>query len=1298
MALFDQYTKPGVYTRESVADPGTILFGDLRIPVFVGEGNEEFVTKNQTMHRGSSSVSDDLVVKENLSAQLYDGSGNALPPKRQFTLTYFPVVKGDGSGTTTSTPSDITILADGAPVVVTALDGATGVFQTQDLFVAGTSMTATYYFKRKDTQFTEDVSGQVPAYATWTTQPHLVLTLSNPGALGNNVTLALTKATPVTDALAVSGIGSDAISIELQQTPKNIAIGLGLTFASAGTVTRASGSWITDGVKVGDKLVFAGQTQPLNNVTVEALIVTDLVVTVTGSLTTATIDAGGSTTLTAARTLNDIKNLVLSGVATQSGGTLVVTSIETGFEGLGATAVGATTFAGGAGPSTNTTFEVAHLPIVDGTNGGIVTSSTASVSAKVNGVTATVQSVDGPNGLVTLASPVAFGQTVVLTYYANNYQDTYDILPASNVTSLTSVGYGPDRSDFTDGSDFVLTTLSNGSNAIQWGSAVTDVTGQWTAGYTAFDPTYVVPTLVDEKMYLQPVQGTVNGKNTTFTLLDVPTDSSGLGRATNDPALVQVYVGATPEAALLAGTVRVIQVVGASKTIKLYNPPVSGSVYASYYRNSLNDHTFTLSVETAGVTGQGTYKVANELGNVLPLIVNGSNAVTEANFATTGIVWPKSSGLSLPDLNTVAGKSPDETITVTFQDDSLQFPVTLAAQATVVGVTGNNIGLRFTALTPGTAANGKTVQLVSSGTGKADASAIAVVVNNLTIEIVKADNTTTRTLAEIIALLTTYHTATVTPATTGTEIFATLAAGSGISSSSQVSAEGSPLALAGGVNYASTPYALRYKVTSSRTSGQALVDGLGLTGGATTPAYPNTTVGANGYLNQTFVDATTGVKFTIVNPADALSYGYTTLPSPSYHYRPGDTLTFIVNKAAARYTSTTPIIAIPGLKVKVLSTYGMRDSNGGLVAPDTNIITTYNKSGNEPAIGDYYYVTFTVAKTETDLALKIYSNPADAYAQYGDPTPSNKLSLAARLFTQNGGQIFGCIQVRKDVGLETASDASFMTAIATLASPLPGSNRKADMIQPLSTSPNVIQYLNRHLLTQSSQHNSGEATSVYGFDFYATPDSMRNSARSVKSDRLTGVAIPGAILELDINGKAAEYAVGGEMVAAAMAGAIINPAIDVATTLTRQNLVGFSRLIKRYDDPTMDLMAGDGLTCLVENSGAFQIRHWVTTDNSSVLKREPTSRLIVDYTRRQVRKNLDQFIGRKLLQTALNSISIVTSSTLTTLVSNEIIEGYKNLVVTKDASDPTVVHVAFALKPIFSLLWIDVSLTVSTSL
>jgi len=44
-----------------------------------------------------------------------------------------------------------------------------------------------------------------------------------------------------------------------------------------------------------------------------------------------------------------------------------------------------------------------------------------------------------------------------------------------------------------------------------------------------------------------------------------------------------------------------------------------------------------------------------------------------------------------------------------------------------------------------------------------------------------------------------------------------------------------------------------------------------------------------------------------------------------------------------------------------------------------------------------------------------------------------------------------------------------------------------------------------------------------------------------------------------------------------MAGLNTNPANDVATTLTNQDLVGFSRLLVQYDDATMNLMASDGL-------------------------------------------------------------------------------------------------------------------------
>lgn len=1302
MALFDQYTKPGVYTRESVEDPGIILFGDLRIPIFIGEGQEEKVYKNIALHRGSSAVSDDLVVKENISDQFYDAFGDPKAPTREFTLTYFPVVKGDGSGTVTNTPTDITVLADGVPATVTSLNGTTGVFQLHDIFLPPTTLEVTYYFKRKDTYVEdEDATPQVPAFATWPGSSTLNLSLSLPGEIGNTVSLAWTSTAPVADILAVTGAGTDTIAIELQKANRTISATGNLTFVAATSkVTRATGSWVTDGLAVGDLITFSGTTN--NNVSSKRVATIGGAGNTEITLASATLvnetASGATTTAVAVRTLTDIKNLINTGVSTLSSGNLTVVSLTAGHENDVPLAVAPTLYRDGAGPQSNTLFKMKNAPIVDGSNGGVVTNNPLYVVAKVSGVAdpVSVLSVDGANGLVTLVNPVEFGKTLTFSYYTNNFQDTYDLLPAYNVTQINRVGYGPDRDDFIDTKDFVLEVPDGKPARIQWGASSSTEVGVWSAGYTPFDASVITTTLRDEKVYLQVVSGTTNGKNAEFTLPDSPMDGSGLSRQTNDPANIEVFVGVDPLSAYAAGTVRVIQLNGATRKFKLYTPPQAGTiVYASYYRNVLNDHTYTMKVLSAGTTGQGTYKITNELGVVVPQIAAGAHSVANANFSTAGIVWPINLW-SLPDLDVVTGASPNETITLAFQDDGLTTITTPATQAYAVA-TGNT-AIQFKVLVPGTIGNGVTVQLLG-GTPTADAAAISGGDSRtITVQIAK-ETSGTRTLQDIINLFTAYPTYTdpdhVTPGNAGRVICEPV--NGSVNLLVQATAMGAAVTLAGGANAIYTPYANRYKVTSSRTALQAASDGLGITGNATTNSG-DLTLGTTGYLNQTYIDVHTGVKFTIVNPADAVAnpgvtpgFGYSSSPSPMYLYTPGDKLVFTVSDTLPRYTSVLPTNNIPGLSTKVVSTFGMR-------VDDTAVVTTYNKSGAEPSIGDFYYVTYTTSKTDADLALKLFTNPLDAYNLYGDPNPTNKLSLAARLYSQNGGQVFGCIQIRKDIGLETASDQSFMSAIATLAAPVPGSDRKCDMIIPMTTSPVVLQYLNRHLITQAAPRNSGEAVGVYGYDFYATPDTMRSQARSLKSERMIGNATPGAILEIDIAGKTAEFAVGGEFIAAAMAGMMLDPAIDVATTLTRKNMVGFSRLIRRYDDPTMDLMAADGLTCLVERDGAFQIRHWVTTDNTSPLKREPTSRLIIDYTRRIIRRNLDQFIGRKLLQSAINSVLVVTNSTLKSLIEQEIIEGFKNLQVSRDDYDPTVLHVKFTVKPIFSLLWIDVNLVVTTKL
>ena len=130
----------------------------------------------------------------------------------------------------------------------------------------------------------------------------------------------------------------------------------------------------------------------------------------------------------------------------------------------------------------------------------------------------------------------------------------------------------------------------------------------------------------------------------------------------------------------------------------------------------------------------------------------------------------------------------------------------------------------------------------------------------------------------------------------------------------------------------------------------------------------------------------------------------------------------------------------------------------------------------------------------------------------------------------------------------------------------------------------------------------------------------------------------------------------------------------------------------------MNLMAADGLTMLLNNSGALQIRHYKTTDPSNTLVSEPTSTTIADYVAQRFRQDLDAFIGRKLVDSLVTDITVVCNSRLKSLVDQQIITGYQNLNVRQNDQDPTEVDVTVTFKPMFSLLYVSVTFTVQTSL
>jgi hypothetical protein len=390
------------------------------------------------------------------------------------------------------------------------------------------------------------------------------------------------------------------------------------------------------------------------------------------------------------------------------------------------------------------------------------------------------------------------------------------------------------------------------------------------------------------------------------------------------------------------------------------------------------------------------------------------------------------------------------------------------------------------------------------------------------------------------------------------------------------------------------------------------------------------------------------------------------------------------------------LIAIGGLQTEVITTYG---ANVG----DTALVQTFNKSGNSPLVGEYYYTSFQTAKQPSDFAVHMYQKGSDAYNAYGAPSTINRVSLGIQFMVGNGAQQFGVVQVPKQTGLNIASDSSFIAAIQSLLPALPGLQTKANVIVPLSTSTTVHQFLSRQLITQAGPRNKGEAIGFVGYSTFTGYAQAMANARALSNARMIAIGMPaaGVLLTNTQTAQQTEYAVDGSFMAAAMAGLNINPSNDVATTLTNQNLVGFSRLLVQYDDTVMNQMATAGLVCLTNNNGALNIRHYKSTDPSNPITSEPTCTTITDYVAQLFRSDMKQFIGRKLVSGLVTDINVVANARLQSLASptpGQIINGYNPPNVVQDPTDPTTVDVTITFRPVFSLLYVSIVFSVTTSL
>lgn len=426
-----------------------------------------------------------------------------------------------------------------------------------------------------------------------------------------------------------------------------------------------------------------------------------------------------------------------------------------------------------------------------------------------------------------------------------------------------------------------------------------------------------------------------------------------------------------------------------------------------------------------------------------------------------------------------------------------------------------------------------------------------------------------------------------------------------------------------------------------------------------------------GTPGQTYTDARTGLRFTV-------------LPASAGDYATGGSFTLTVNSTFTADASI-PTRSVPGLELSVFNTI-----NVGV--DSTAVLTTFNRGGAEPAVGDIYYVSYEYAKT--NLATALYRDLRKIQQSFGPPTPEYPLSLAARLSLLNGSVLVGLKQVLREPSSSQASVASYADAIDEQRKPIEGSV-KPDVLVALTTDVQVYSLLNQHCLFMSTPRQEGERISVVGMGIGTTPTGARTIAQNLQSEVMIATYPDQYILTVqDALGSSFDQLVDSTYMAAALAGSSTSPNIDVATPWTRRQVVGFKKLGRILDPTEANQIAVAGVTVVEQSDAGLRIRHGLTTKIDNVITRTPSVILTIHYVQQQMRKTLDPYIGQKLTGAIMKSIEQAITGLFGNLIDEQIVAKVAGIAVTVDENDPTIIRTSTVYVPVFPLEYIVSTLSV----
>ena len=550
------YAPPGTYTQTLFDTPLGGVVAGVRIPVIVGTGNELLTQQNLEVIRGSSSQVDQQVPQEDETGRavvnvLASGEvvlGDFNSDRRRIQVRNFPIVSGDGSGTTATDTSSVLVTINGRPdVVLSVAQAAQGIIEISTAPALGDDVRVTYFFNRTDTRTADDLSEQV-------TDEAAIIDGAKGEPAGGFVFAEETRFLTV----RIDEDGATPLTIDLGLGAKNAATVVSLINGAAAGTSLSASTFINN---FGDTAIRLTASQDLS-----------------------ILDGGANTVLGFTNGDSTSRNRVFF---------VFNRPIVTGDNG------GVTT----TDPS-RVVVRVDNVQVIP----SAVDGSTGAVTLPFAPASGSVVSVEYffNTWQDTFDYLANIGVTEVLSAGIvpnnNDFIEGADFILRDDLI-VWGTSFLISAGETTDGSVLF--------DSVQVSGLLVD-NREFLSATTPVTDTSVNPPVTSTTQFALPFQPTTgNGRNNPLGQDEFLAVSNGrLDLPTNNPNLVQAFWGFGVQDAIDRGAVEVIEVSG--NVITLKDPvPVGAEVFATFYYNTLVDQEYTLTVDTPGPSGVGAYTVSD---------------------------------------------------------------------------------------------------------------------------------------------------------------------------------------------------------------------------------------------------------------------------------------------------------------------------------------------------------------------------------------------------------------------------------------------------------------------------------------------------------------------------------------------------------------------------------------------------------------------------------------------------------------------------------------------------------------